>query len=300
MLIIAKDAEQKILDKIHQEDEENSNKHCLHIPLSKAKLSTEYLFDKFLHALDSLPDSYMAQVYICEDKDIFIFMAGFMQRPFDDFLRKFSVEVNEPEIAHIGHFFEIQKNADHLEHMCLQKMKSPSTHDWRDDWDTQDEQSAQLPTLNPELVSNIEKRREQRTIPLILIVDDDELSRTLAQNSIEGEYEITLADDGSSALRKFVEHAPDIVFLDIGLPDMSGHDVLEYIFQVNPNAYVIMFSGRNNKENIMRAMKIGAQGFLSKPFTREKLNRYITLSPLQHSKKTRNNKRSTTNESATA
>jgi two-component system chemotaxis response regulator CheY len=70
-----------------------------------------------------------------------------------------------------------------------------------------------------------------------------------------------------------------VLFLDIGLPDIDGLKVLERIFKLDPQAYVVMFSGNGSKEHIMRAVELGARGFVGKPFTKEKLFQYIEKSP---------------------
>ena len=77
----------------------------------------------------------------------------------------------------------------------------------------------------------------------------------------------------------YVNKAPDVLFLDIGLPDINGHDVLERLFKLDPQAYVVMFSGNGDRENVLKAVELGAKGFVGKPFTQEKLIQYIEKSP---------------------
>ena len=81
---------------------------------------------------------------------------------------------------------------------------------------------------------------------------------------------------------QYVTHAPDVLFLDIELPDITGHDVLQKVLEMDPDAFVIMLSGNGNKENIFKAMKTGAKGFVGKPFTKDKLLQYILKCPKAH------------------
>ena len=85
----------------------------------------------------------------------------------------------------------------------------------------------------------------------------------------------------------YVNKAPDVLFLDIGLPDINGHEVLEKLFKLDPDAYVVMFSGNGDKENIMKAVELGAKGFVGKPFSQEKLLQYIQKSPFIQEKQKR-------------
>lgn len=69
------------------------------------------------------------------------------------------------------------------------------------------------------------------------------------------------------------------MFLDINLPDISGHDVLARLRDIDPQIYAVMLSGHTQSENVMEALKMGAKGFVSKPFTKEKLLQYIAKCP---------------------
>ena len=82
----------------------------------------------------------------------------------------------------------------------------------------------------------------------------------------------------------YVNKAPAVRFLDIGLPDIDGHTVLKKVFEIDPDAYVVMFSGNGDKENVMKAVKTGAKGFVGKPFTKDKLYQYIDKSPFVQTK----------------
>lgn len=127
----------------------------------------------------------------------------------------------------------------------------------------------------PELRAWIARQREKRGKTELMIADDDAFSRRMVGNALKDTFDMHLVEDGESALLSYVERAPDILFLDIDMPDMSGHDVLKKVFDLDPDAYVVMFSGNGNRENVTKAVETGAKGFVGKPFTREKLLHYI-------------------------
>jgi len=136
-----------------------------------------------------------------------------------------------------------------------------------------------LGELGPEPFTTIHERRAARLEPIVMIVDDDKLSCTLVSNVIRKDFNWITVQDGEHTFLEYVRNAPDVLILDIGLPDISGHDVLEGIFQIDPEAYVIMFSRYRDEKNVLQAVERGAQGYVGKPFTREKLFQYLSRSP---------------------
>jgi len=134
-------------------------------------------------------------------------------------------------------------------------------------------------SINHDLIQSLQKRRSSRKSLEVMIVEDDPFSQKLVSNILNDHYSVHVTSDGYGALMSYVNFAPDVLFLDIGLPDIDGHEVLEKIFIIDPNAYVVMLSGNGDKENIMKAVTSGAKGFVGKPFTQEKLFQYIEKSP---------------------
>ena len=104
----------------------------------------------------------------------------------------------------------------------------------------------------------------------------------LTKRVLEEDYTVITAADGASAKQAYLLHAPDVVFLDIGLPDINGHDVLKNIISADPTAYVVMLSANSSRTDILRAMQTGAKGFVGKPFSKAKLVQYITQAPTFH------------------
>lgn len=290
MIVIANQTEFKLLKDLREHVKNTPAQKCFFIEFSKSDLVKKELFAKFLGSLEELPNAYMAQVYLCEDKDIFILMQGFMQRHFLEFIKKLSIELNIPNILNIVEIFEIGLHWVRLENICKAKIENIDLEQERlakIEFNIEAQKSAAkvFENLDANLISDISQRRDMRDEIRILIVDDDQLARTLVGNVLKSEFAVSFAHDGAEALNQYIGQAPDVVFLDIGLPDISGHDVLKYLFLFDPSAYVIMFSGRKDKANIVRALEAGALGFVGKPFTRDRLFEYIQKSPFVMNKK---------------
>lgn len=101
----------------------------------------------------------------------------------------------------------------------------------------------------------------------ILVVDDEYLIRWTLQQNLEKEgYEVFLAETGEEGLDKVKEEAPDIVLLDIKLPGMDGYEVLEEVLKIDPGIVPIMITAYEDVEGVVRAMKLGAFDYITKPF----------------------------------
>lgn len=107
---------------------------------------------------------------------------------------------------------------------------------------------------------------------LVLIVDDEEGIRESLSGILEDEgYDILTASSGEDALTITKEHMPDIVFLDVWLPEMDGLETLPRLKEIDANIPVIMISGHGNIEIAVRATRLGAYDFLEKPLSLEKV-----------------------------
>jgi len=122
----------------------------------------------------------------------------------------------------------------------------------------------------------------------ILLVDDVEYSREILRaalsNSINAQNRSIKAafyhsSNGHSIIQQIESQKIDLVYLDINLPDISGIDILKNIRVVFPKLMVIMVSGENSSENVKSAIASGANGFIVKPFTSQRvtdsLNNYL-------------------------
>lgn len=101
----------------------------------------------------------------------------------------------------------------------------------------------------------------------ILVVDDEYLIRWTLQQNLEKEgYEVILSETGEDGLEKMKEEAPDIVLLDIKLPGMDGYEVLEEVLKIDPGIVPIMITAYEDVEGVVKAMKLGAFDYITKPF----------------------------------
>ena len=104
---------------------------------------------------------------------------------------------------------------------------------------------------------------------VILVIEDEEMLRDFLQTILSGVgYKVILAADGAEGLLTFMEHKEKInlVLLDMGLPRMSGEDVLSGIVWANPGVKIICVSGSIDPWVQESAFQIGATDYISKPY----------------------------------
>lgn len=115
-------------------------------------------------------------------------------------------------------------------------------------------------------------------MPKILVVDDDPSVRSLVRDVLEIEgYDVDLADDGFSALRRIEAGRPDAVVLDVMMPGLDGHAVLSRIRGTDGciELPVIMLTAAADDEQAWQAWSGGVDYFLGKPFDPSELLRYL-------------------------
>lgn len=116
----------------------------------------------------------------------------------------------------------------------------------------------------------------------VLIVDDAAFMRISLRTLLEGHgFEVVgEADNGRSALRKYKECKPDIVTMDITMPECDGIEGLKEIMAIDPNATVVMISATGQERLIKEAILNGAKSFIVKPFSPDRV--LSTLMELAH------------------
>ena len=105
----------------------------------------------------------------------------------------------------------------------------------------------------------------------VLIVDDQADIRRLLVSVLKEQYDVAQADSGAALQKYFSQEAPDVVLLDVKLPDADGLDLLPQIKKRWPETEVIVLTGHGTVSMAVESGRRGAYNFLSKPFENEKL-----------------------------
>ncbi len=107
----------------------------------------------------------------------------------------------------------------------------------------------------------------------LMIVDDSAIIRQAIHKHLK-DFDIDVvgtAEDGKVALEVFEKTNPDVVTLDITMPEIDGLTVLQEMLKINQNVKIMVVTALSDKSTGLKAIKLGAKSFLPKPFTPEKL-----------------------------
>jgi len=100
----------------------------------------------------------------------------------------------------------------------------------------------------------------------ILLVEDNGMFLNIAEEMLKG-HKVIAAETAQKGVDAYKKENPDITFLDIALPDGNGHDILKKIKTMNEDAYVVMMTASRLKDDVLKSMGEGAEGYITKPFS---------------------------------
>lgn len=107
----------------------------------------------------------------------------------------------------------------------------------------------------------------------ILVIEDDPAYRNLARNALMG-HDRWIAPTARDGLDHYFRYKPDMVFLDLSLPDENGMQVLLKIREHDPEAFIVMLTSSRLSDDVILAQRCSANGYITKPFTRKQVQAY--------------------------
>ncbi|HUU00865.1 MAG TPA: response regulator [Myxococcota bacterium] len=114
-------------------------------------------------------------------------------------------------------------------------------------------------------------------MPTCLVIDDDALFRASASETlVAGGFEVREAASGEEGFASYVDNPTDLVILDIFLPDVSGHELLERFFERDESGKVVIVTSDFSLDSALRSLRGGAGDYLPKPFTPDALRMSVT------------------------
>jgi len=105
----------------------------------------------------------------------------------------------------------------------------------------------------------------------ILIVDDEENIRFVIKEAFSQSYQVFTASEGQTALEIIKKERPTLVFLDVKMPGISGLEVLGLVKEAGLSPVIWMLTGEEDLDVAMKTLKMGATGYLTKPFEVKKI-----------------------------
>ena len=109
----------------------------------------------------------------------------------------------------------------------------------------------------------------------ILIIDDSALSRRIMKRSLGEEHTYIEAESSMRGLELYFIEKPDLVFMDLTMPEVSGMEALAQLKQLDPDAHVIVGTADIQEITRQQVMDLGADGFVTKPFNAQVLRQLV-------------------------
>lgn len=118
----------------------------------------------------------------------------------------------------------------------------------------------------------------------VLVIEDEPTMRQLLTEMLYrvGASRVVAAEDAATAMEAYNEQAFHIVMLDLGLPDRDGHSVMQDIKAKNARQHVVLVTADDSIESIQRAISAGANGYVVKPYSQEKIQDVVNNYMMVH------------------
>lgn len=121
--------------------------------------------------------------------------------------------------------------------------------------------------------------RDKNSVNRVMVADDDMFVRKIVRSVLMEFAEVIEVEDGNDVFKTYKEKLPDILFLDIHLPNQSGLDLLKQIRAFDPRSHIIMLSADSTVDNVQRTKDLGVMGFLTKPFAKNRIMQLLNKCP---------------------
>jgi len=225
-------------------------------------------------------------VYFCTDGDVIFNWSDEKKEIIDDlrvciwsaFSKHVKEYMKQDEFFAEYSFYDAM---DSLKRECFRKQKKI----------TKQSQKLSDSLANQHLITNFRRiikiiatQKYFRSKPHILIVEDQVFSQKILMRILDG-YQCHVASTCAEAILIYLEKYPDIVFLDIDLPDLSGHIFAKLLSKIDDDSYVVMVTSNNYQNDINKAVENKVKGFIAKPFKKQ-----IILGVIEKYKKSKGKK----------
>ncbi len=273
--IIEENSEQKCIDALEEIHNSSTNRNLLQCRFSSIGLKLAP--DDILPLVKDILTDKDAYLFFCEDGDIFMQWGGYPKATLNEVINRVRSKYSKDDQHYLSEaffkYYDFHVHGEDIRIECRNKLKKIQEKNQISKEKTnieiakiKDFDNQMLKTLNANLIN-----KDSRKIIEILIVEDQVFSQKLLIATLSRKYKCHVAKNASEALVLYAMHAPDIVFLDIDLPDMNGHMLANLFGKVDKDAYIVMVTGNHYAADIEKAKKNKVKGFIVKPYNKQKI-----------------------------
>ncbi len=241
--------------------------------------------DAILSAVGDAIADHHGEVYLFSNRDVMIVWRGAVA-PISSTLRAqikshFRGVITQAGEKNFYEFYDMRKQAGvvrsmfRVRYMGIEPAPAPAAQKSSAEPAVIDFSGEQLESLKRGIRERNSKRGLEALGINIMVVEDQEFTRKLMATYLNKEHSCALAEDAAQALTLYAKIVPDIVFLDVELPDANGHDLAALIKHHDPDSFVIMVTANNYAKDVQTAQKNKVQGYITKPFQQHKIQATI-------------------------
>lgn len=280
--IINQNAERLLLSAIEQSAQRHTLRGALHFRCSKLERKPQE--EEILLTVRPLLQDKQTAIYFFHDGDLVFTWSGAQKAILDDLCKRLYAHFYLTGNEALHSYYDFNAHGEDLRLLCKRKIEAlsqpgkttPSTKSKEPTAISQSASTQPVATLDasPEQIALFRaaaKVRKSRKHLEILVVEDQPFSSKLLVGLLAKIGKATPALNAQTALELYLAQAPDIIFLDVEMPGVSGHDLAAAIRQLDSDAYIIMVTANNYIEDVNRAKKNGAKGFVAKPYNKQKI-----------------------------
>lgn len=274
--IITQNAEERLLSLVERTDQENTAWGALYF--RRSELPCLPVEEDVLLTVRPVLSGKSASIYFFHDGDIVIAWQGMQKATLTNLCAHLNDRYGLGTDETLHRYYDLQANGEDLRLLCKHKRDRLASPDKLPDVSKGIPSTSvgHVPALKfpPEQIAHFRaaaKGRHARERPELLVVEDQAFSSKLLLSMLEGTYRTHAAANAETALELYLDHAPDISFLDIELPGVNGHELASAISKLDTQAFIIMVSANNHAEDVIRAKENGAKGYIVKPYSKRKV-----------------------------
>jgi CheY-like chemotaxis protein len=281
MNIFGTESEQQLIDFLNEVRIEPRRWRALHFHFSS--LQPEHRqplqMQTVVNIIQAELGRFVGAVYVCRDFDLIIIFEPGESAPIDTMITNLRFLFSDDPLASSAFVsgqndafftsFDLSLNFETFFTTVLHKLSVTKPEDQK-----HEDAPKKLPPLS--VFQHFAQERPARKQVKILVAEDSFFSRQLIRQALTpNKHDVLLAKDGWEGLAEYMAHAPDIAFLDITMPQMTGLEVLNRIHEFDREPFIVMLTASNTSSDIKSAIAGGAKGYIVKPFTVGKLVAYV-------------------------
>ncbi len=283
MSVVIRDAELLLLEMADKVRYDSATWRCLHFHFSS--LQPKNIKPERLNICANIIEKALFEnkktIFICLDGDIFVLCQGVSQHHIDRLVSDVCfLYADDPLIygknnSHIYTLYDLKTNYEIFIYACNRKLSAFKKHDEKQKIECEKEiHYSEINIDTNRFIKSLQQRNSREKL-LVMVVEDHPFSRQLITHAISRKYDVIPAINGQEAIEQYGIYAPNIVFLDIEIPIVNGHQVLQKITELDSDSFVVMLTANSYEKDVKMAMRYGAKGFIAKPFTKQKMESYI-------------------------